>query len=169
VTGYDAESIYINDAVWPDGWGHPTDPRDPRFKNMKMPVGEFMQAWEKTRDFGPYGPYWMLFIEQTNGAQLNKESVSHVLAMQKDLSRNVAADIDKYAGSDISGTEWRSLEAVRRLFGDYLVTHGHTEAGALYRSLANDYDMCAGMSSSDARAMLIGTIKTKEIEARSKY
>lgn len=160
VTGYDPSSIFINDAVAPA--------RDPRFKDMKLPVAEFMDAWEKTKELGPYGPYWMLFIEPTSGADLSKRSAAQVLAMQKSLSGNVAAEIDDHAGSEISGTSWIDIATVRRLFSDYLVSHGHTEAGALYQSLAQDYDQCRTKTASEARATLTGVIRAKEIEARSK-
>ncbi len=168
-TGYDATSVYINDAVWPDGYGHPTDPRDPRFKNMKIPVAEFMQAWQKTQDFGPYGPYWMLFVEQTSGSQLGKKSVSQILALQKELSRNVVADIDRYAASNIAGTQWDAIGKLKGLFGDYLAAHGYADAAALYRALAADYDGAEGKPAAEARALLTGTIRTREAEARSKY
>ncbi len=168
-TGYDATSVYINDAVWPDGYGHPTDPRDPRFKNMKIPATEFMQAWQKTQDIGPYGPYWMLFIEQTSGSQLGKKSVSQILALQKELSRDVVADIDRYAGSSISGTQWDAIGKIKMLFGDYLAAHGYSEAGAIYHSLAADYDGAEGKPVAEARALLTGSIRARESEARSKY
>ena len=168
-TGYDATSVYINDAVWPEGFGHPTDPRDPRFKSMKIPVAEFMQAWQKTQDFGPYGPYWMLFIEQTSGGQLSKKTVAQILALQKELSRDVVADIDRYAASDISGTQWDGIGKVKRLFGDYLAAHGYAEAGAIYHALAADYDGGEGKPLAEARALLTGTIRARENEARSKY
>ena len=168
-SGYDATSVYIDDAVWPDGYGHPTDPRDPRFKNMKIPLAEFMQAWQKTQDFTPYGPYWLLFIEQTSGSQLSKQTVAQVLALQKELSRNVVADIDRYAASNVSGTQWDAIGKVKMLFGDYLAAHGYADAAALYHALAADYDGGEGKPLAEARALLTGTIRAKENEVRSKY
>jgi hypothetical protein len=169
VSGYDATSIYINDAVWPDGPGHPTDPKDPRFKNMKIPTAEFMEAWERSADIAPMGPWWMLFIEQTSAAQMARKSVPQILAMQKELSRNVVADIDAHASSAEAGPYWQPIAVVRRLFGDYLVEHGYPEAGALYRSLADDYQGCESMTASQVRARLTGTIRAREVEVRSKY
>ncbi|HET7788301.1 MAG TPA: hypothetical protein VFL36_20175 [Myxococcales bacterium] len=177
VTGYDPSSIYLNDAPWPDGWGHPTSRDDPRFKDIKVPVAEFMVAWDQakyigpwgTEKYGPYGPYWMVFIEQTSGAQLRKKSVEEILAIQKDLSRNVVADIDQNAGGDLSGTSWDGIAKTRALFGDYLAAHGHGEAAAVYHSLAGDWDRGESMTTEEARAMIRGVIRAKEIEARSKF
>jgi hypothetical protein len=172
VTGYDETSIYLNDAVWPGGWGHPTDPRDPRFKNIKTPVGEFMTAWEKPREFGSGTPWFvMLFFEQTSGSQLNKKSVAQILAWQKELSENVVSNIDAAAASasDLTNSQWDRIATMKRLFGDYLSAHGYAEAGALYRSMADDYDSGMGMSAAEARTLLTTVIRPKEVEVRSKY
>jgi hypothetical protein len=58
---------------------------------------------------------------------------------------------------------------MRRLFGDYLSARGHADAGALYRSMADDYDSGVGMSAADARTLLTTVIRPKEVEVRSRY
>jgi hypothetical protein len=49
------------------------------------------------------------------------------------------------------------------------VEQGFAEAGALYRSLADEYDACGSMATGQFRARLTGAIRAKEVEARSKY
>jgi hypothetical protein len=57
---------------------------------------------------------------------------------------------------------------VKKLFGDHLVQIGMAGAGAVYRSLADTYESCFGMTTSQARAMLTGVIRQKEAEGRAK-
>lgn len=84
------------------------------------------------------------------------------------MSKNVSSDIDKNANADFSVTDWYKIGAVKRLFGDYLITYGYLEAGQLYRLLASEYESCESMSVQEKRNMLTGSIRQHEIDARSK-
>jgi len=136
---YDADGVYWTDPE-PDYIDFPIDPR--KYVNVKIPLGKFMEVWEQPGQVGKgsfvcTGPYWMLFLEEKDYSQLNKKSVSEILAMQKARSANNASVIGKYLNTNISNTQWYKLWIARRLFATYLIDNNFIAAGNMYESLAD--------------------------------
>ena len=147
-----------------------------QYKDVKIPVNEFMDAWwnggvppdQNARGHWP-GPYWMSFLLETEGSQLDKMSVAEALDMQREFSADNESTITRYATSDFVNTNWGTFPTIKRLFGDYLAANGKSEAAAANRQLADEYRSCEALSVEDQRAKLINVIAPLEGYARTLY
>jgi hypothetical protein len=143
VNGYDSDSrsIYVTET-------YSDENKKDQFKNVRIPEAEFMEAWDKggkrpgIRSPAKTGPYWMLFLLETEGTQLNKASPLEILDMQREFSAQNEETIARYLNSDFSSTAWNDIAVKKELFADYLADNGYTDAANAYRQLAQEYWDC---------------------------
>ena len=62
------------------------------------------------------GPYWMLFLLETEGNQLNKASLSEILDMQREFSARNEETITRNLTSNFSSTAWNDIAIKKELF-----------------------------------------------------
>jgi Butirosin biosynthesis protein H, N-terminal len=168
VNGYDENSIFITETYLGE--------RDKnQFKNVRIPVEEFMEAWwnggvPPLQGFwGTTGPYWMVFLIETENSQLDKMSVTEALDMQREFSADNESTVIRYAASDFSNTPWGAIARMKKLFGDYLAANGYADAADACWQLAVEYESCTGLSTDDQRQKLINVIAPLEAVARTLY
>jgi hypothetical protein len=168
INGYDENFIYLTETYLVENDKN-------QFKNVKIPVGEFMEAWwhggvpPLEGFWGTTGPYWMVFLIETEKSQLDKMSLTEILDMQRGFSAKNEATIIRYVNSDFSNTSWGSIATLKKLFGDYLAANGKSEAAAACRQLAIEYRSCEGLSVEAQREKLINVIAPLEALARTLY
>ena len=168
VNGYDESSVYLTETYIAENDKN-------QFKDVRIPVGEFMDAWWRggvpplEGFWGTTGPYWMVFLLETENSQLNKMSVTEALDMQREYSADNESMITRYANSDFSNTSWGAIARMKELFGDYLAANGKSDAAAACWQLANEYRSCEGLSVEDQREKLISVIAPLEGYARTLY
>jgi len=168
VNGYDENYVYLTETYIVENDKN-------QFKDVRIPVGEFMEAWWRggvpplEGFWGTTGPYWMVFLLETENSQLNKMSVTEALDMQREYSADNESMITRYANSDFSNTSWGAIARMKELFGDYLAANGKSEAAAANRQLADEYRSCEALSVEDQRAKLINVIAPLEGYARTLY
>jgi hypothetical protein len=141
VNGYDSDSIYVTET-------YSDENNKAQFKNVRIPLAEFMEAWDKggkrpgVRSPAKAGPYWMLFLLETEGTQLNKASLSEILDMQREFSARNEETITHNLTSNFSNTAWNDIAVKKELFAGYLADNGYTDAANAYRQLAVEYWNC---------------------------
>jgi hypothetical protein len=170
VNGYESDSIFVTETY--------SDENDKdQFKNVRIPVAEFMEAWDKggkrpgVRSPVKTGPYWMLFLLETEGNQLNKASLSEILDMQREFSARNEETIRRNLTSNFSRTAWNDIAIKKGLFADYLADNGYTDAADAYRQLVEEYWNCWWLSPDleAQRQKLIDVIGPAETQARKLY
>jgi uncharacterized protein YvpB len=171
ITGYDANSVYWTDPE-PGYIDIPIDPSE--YVNVRIPIANFMQAWEETGKinrgaFTYSGTFWMLFLEETGGSQVNRISVEDILSLHRSLSQNNGAVIEKNLNKTLSGTQWWKLAMAKRLFADYLRNNNFMEAARVYERLSEEYDACSPLSLDEQKTRLDTVIKPLEMEARTLF
>jgi hypothetical protein len=171
ITGYDADSVYWTDPE-PGYIDFPVDPSE--YVNVKIPIGNFMQAWEEAGKinkgaFTYCAPYWMLFLEETGTSQVSRIPVKDILSLHKSISQNNAAVIEKNLDKTLSGTLWWKLAMAKSLFADYLRNNNFLEAASTYELLSEEYDACSQLSLDEQKTRLDTVIKPQEMEARTLY
>jgi hypothetical protein len=171
ITGYDANSVYWTDPE-PGYIDIPIDPSE--YVNVRIPIANFMQAWEETGKinrgaFTYSGTFWMLFLEETGGSQVNRISVEDILSLHRSLSQNNGAVIEKNLNKTLSGTQWWKLAMAKRLFADYLRNNNFIEAASVYERLSEEYDACSPLSLDEQKTRLDTVIKPLEMEARTLF
>jgi len=126
VTGYDAETVYLND---------PTDPTSAA-ANLPADVENFMQAWGNTLDMPdapPIGPYWMIFLAEPGSVPATEE----VIAWNVETARDAPSEIRQFAqnpgNSDSACFMMGEMARGRMEFANYLERNGWAEAAAGYR------------------------------------
>ncbi len=168
VSGYDSDSIYVTET-------YSDENNKNQFKDVRIPVTEFMDAWDKggkrpgIRSPAKTGPYWMLFLVETDSTQLNKASATEILELQKEFSAENEETIRRHLTSDFSNTPWLAIAGKKELFADYLEENGYADAAAAYRLLAVEYGNCEWLSLEAQRAKLIDVIAPLEGYARTLY
>jgi len=168
ITGYDENSIFVTETYLVEQGKN-------QFKNVKIPVEEFMEAWwaggvpPLTGFWGTTGPYWMVFLVETERNQLNKASVAEILNMQRELSAGNESTIARHVNSEFSNTPWGGIAVMKELFADYLEGNGYAAAASTYRQLAEEYRSCEGISLDAKRQKLIDVIGPGETYARTLY
>jgi len=168
VHGYDSDSVYVTETYLVE------NDKD-QFKNVRIPVQEFMEAWwaggiPPLKGFwGTTGPYWMVFFVERESNQLNKASVTEILNMQRQLSAENESTIARHLKSDFSNTSWNRIALMKELFAGYLADNGYAAAASAYRQLAEEYRSCEGLSLDAKRQRLIDIIGPLETQARTLY
>ena len=119
--------------------------------------------------WGTTGPYWMVFLLETEGSQLNKMPQTEILDIQREFSAKNESTITRYATSNFVNTPWGAIARLKKNFGDYLAANGKSEAAAACWQLANEYRSCEGLSVEDQREKLISVIAPLEAHARTLY
>jgi hypothetical protein len=170
VNGYDSNSgsIYVTETY--------SDENDKdQFKDVIIPVAEFIEAWDKggkrpgVRSPAKTGPYWMLFLLETEGNQLNKASLTEILDMQREFSAQNEGTITRNLTSNFSNTAWNDIAVKKELFARYLADNGYTDAADAYRQLAVEYRSCEGLSLDAKKQRLMDVIGPEETQARTLY
>ncbi len=168
INGYDVNSIYLTETYIVE------NDKD-QFKNVKIPVEEFMEAWWNggvpplEGFWGTTGPYWMVFLRETENSQLNKMSLQEALDMQREFSAKNESTITRYAASNFVNTPWGAIARLKKGFGDYLAANGYDSAANVCWQLANEYRSCEGLTVEAQREKLIRDIAPLEGYARTLY
>jgi hypothetical protein len=171
ITGYDTDGVYWTDPEL-DYIDFPIDPSE--YVNVKIPMGNFMQAWEEAgkinKGYFTYcAPYWMLFLQETDVSQTNRIPVDDILLLQKSTSQNNASVIEQSLNKDFSKTPWGKIAMAKSLFADYLRNNNFREAGSTYELLAAEYNACSELSLDEQEIRLNNVIKPLEMEARTLF
>jgi hypothetical protein len=168
VNGYDASYVYATETYL-------VEQDKDQFKNVQIPIEEFMEAWwhggvpPLEGFWGTTGPYWMVFLLETENSQLNKMSLQEALDMQREFSADNESTIIRYATKNFANTEWTRIAMMKNLFGDYLAANGKSEAAAACWQLAVEYESCIGLTTEAQREKLINVIAPLEGYARTLY
>jgi hypothetical protein len=126
VTGYDAESVYLND---------PTDPTD-QAGSLSADVQHFLQAWENTLSIPgaqPMGPYWMLFLVEPGEIPEPELVVSWNAEEAEGAFEEIGKFADDPGGSEFAHFMLHEMAKARLEFADYLDRNGWADAGQHYR------------------------------------
>ncbi|MFH1524852.1 MAG: hypothetical protein ABIF04_07780 [Chloroflexota bacterium] len=126
VTGYDTDSIYLND---------PTDPTV-QAANLSASIENFMQAWEKTQEIPgapPVGPYWMLFLDQPGDIPQAEETVTWNMDTAQDAPLEIRKFAEDPGDSEFTRFMLHEMSKARTEFADYLERNGWPEAADCYR------------------------------------
>jgi hypothetical protein len=131
VTGYDADTIYLND---------PTDPT-PAAAGLAASTGRFLAAWEGTVELpeNPMGPYWMVWLEGPGASPPPEEVIAGNLAVAAGTPDAVRRFAGMANGASATRFQLGELSRAREAFAGYLAAHGYTEAAALYETCAEAY------------------------------
>ena len=126
VTGYDEDTIYLND---------PTDPTE-NAANLPASTENFMRAWEDTLDIPgapPLGPYWMLFITEPGSVPPAEDVVAWNVETAVDAPTEIRAFAENPDSSDMACFMTYEMARARMAFADYLDRNGWPEAAEDYR------------------------------------
>jgi hypothetical protein len=125
VTGYDADTIILND---------PTDPTEAA-TNLPAGIGNFMLAWENAMDIigmPPIGPYWMLYLAEAGQAPAAED----IIAWNADMAKTAPDEIRRFAanpnGEEFTRFMLNELARGRLEFANFLEQNGEAEAAVLY-------------------------------------
>ncbi len=155
-TGYDADTIYLND---------PTDPT-PAAAGLAAPIQRFLAAWGGTIELpeNPMGPYWMVWLEGPGTAPPPEQLIAANLNTAGGTPEAVRRFAGMVNGALATRFQLGELSRARRAFAGYLEAHGYDGAAALYTACADGYlaaaaadtittDMMTALAGAEERAL----------------
>ena len=157
VTGYNQDTIYLND---------PTEPAPGKGKDIQVAVSGFMSAWENgnspsLNEDARIGPYWMLFLGERGPAR----SAAELIAWNKEIGRGAPAAIRQAAErpniNDVM--HCNEMYRARKEYGTFLKQNGHASAGDMFLEAAELFGKLCQSSSQQADLLKIADLQEQAL------